>query len=575
TKSSGSHTFNAPYSSDWALAVGNFPGDEPPDPPVFTSIEVSGTGSQVLIGETMQFSASALDQYGSAMDPQPSISWSVSGNGVIDQNGLFTAGQTEGTATITATSGSIEGTASVDVVTEILDVSVSLVNYSGSNTAPTVVENGFTEGCDQVNDRSGAQWTSIPSELSGSTYLLTARDDKSLSGALYTVNISQTCSVYALIEVDDAPSPDWLVSDGWSSTSMSLLGDGANYSVYLKVFDAGDISLKVQSGSSSEGTGYVFGGTGGTSSDPGDDPGDDPGTCEGDSVIFDVDLTQGNSGGGTVIGGIWSGGWKTTSSNGQRVVYDAGYNIANGYAEVTFTIDEDPFQFDTKTNYFGIFEASGLDHYNAGDKAYCRSGRTKYAFSRIKAYHKAFDTQEWEHNVGSTSDWNADGSTVYTIRLTWDNGVVTYSGPGGPASYTNSEFNAIRYIFIGSGNSYGKNLKGQCFKSIRIVDFDKGGCSTVEAESVPETEETSIRISPTPFNPSTEIRISGVNPAERISVNIYDLSGKKLETLGENASFGKASYIFKWNAANMPSGTYIVSAVVGNKSFRKRIVLIK
>jgi hypothetical protein len=70
----------------------------------------------VAVGGTQQFTASGLDQFGQAMNPQPGFGWSVSGGGTVDAAGLFTAGQVAGGPhTLTATSGSLSATAAITV----------------------------------------------------------------------------------------------------------------------------------------------------------------------------------------------------------------------------------------------------------------------------------------------------------------------------------------------------------------------------------------------------------------------------------------------------------------------------
>jgi serine protease AprX len=87
------------------------------------------------------------------MNPQPTFTWSVSGGGSIDQNGLFTAGSTAGGPfTVTAAGGGKTGTASVTVTggpTPDFSLSVSPASQTvpnGSTVQYTVTinpSNGF------------------------------------------------------------------------------------------------------------------------------------------------------------------------------------------------------------------------------------------------------------------------------------------------------------------------------------------------------------------------------------------------------------------------------------------------
>jgi len=85
---------------------------------VLTSVTVSPVTASVAVNGTLQFTATANDQSGNAMTPQPTFSWSVSGGGTITSNGLFTAGTAAGGPyVITAATGGVNGTAAVSVTT--------------------------------------------------------------------------------------------------------------------------------------------------------------------------------------------------------------------------------------------------------------------------------------------------------------------------------------------------------------------------------------------------------------------------------------------------------------------------
>jgi len=83
--------------------------------PVLTEITVTPTTATLAIGETEQFTATALDQFGSAMTGVE-IAWTSSDEaiGTIDANGTFTA-LAAGTADVTATAGNVTGSATVTV----------------------------------------------------------------------------------------------------------------------------------------------------------------------------------------------------------------------------------------------------------------------------------------------------------------------------------------------------------------------------------------------------------------------------------------------------------------------------
>lgn len=89
-------------------------------------VSISVTPAQVRVqpGEEITFSAQCLDKEGQKMAAE-GLMWSSTG-GTIESQGLFRAGQQDGTFIVTASSGKVQGTATVDVVKEPLSQPASL-----------------------------------------------------------------------------------------------------------------------------------------------------------------------------------------------------------------------------------------------------------------------------------------------------------------------------------------------------------------------------------------------------------------------------------------------------------------
>ncbi len=83
-----------------------------------TSIAVSPAGADVTTGETQQFTATGLDQFGQNMAVQPTFDWSpvTPAGGSVDSTGLYTAPGSTGPDTVTAYSGLVNGSANVTIV---------------------------------------------------------------------------------------------------------------------------------------------------------------------------------------------------------------------------------------------------------------------------------------------------------------------------------------------------------------------------------------------------------------------------------------------------------------------------
>ncbi len=81
-----------------------------------SAVSVSPASAQVQAGSSQQFAATARDQFGDAINPQPSFAWTASGGGTVSSSGLFSAGSTSGGPfTVSAVTGSTGGAADVTV----------------------------------------------------------------------------------------------------------------------------------------------------------------------------------------------------------------------------------------------------------------------------------------------------------------------------------------------------------------------------------------------------------------------------------------------------------------------------
>jgi hypothetical protein len=81
-----------------------------------TQVAVTPPSSSVPVSGSLAFTASAADQFGVQLTPQPAFTWSVSGGGTIAPSGLFSAAATAGGPfSVTATSGGKSGTAALTV----------------------------------------------------------------------------------------------------------------------------------------------------------------------------------------------------------------------------------------------------------------------------------------------------------------------------------------------------------------------------------------------------------------------------------------------------------------------------
>jgi hypothetical protein len=117
-----------------------------------TSVAVSPTTASVLDAGSRQLSALAYDQFGNALSPEPTFSWSIDsgGAGSVSASGLYTAPVANGgIATVRASASGVSGTSAITVIPTIIDGTsgndtirivrsgANLLMYINSSTAPT------------------------------------------------------------------------------------------------------------------------------------------------------------------------------------------------------------------------------------------------------------------------------------------------------------------------------------------------------------------------------------------------------------------------------------------------------
>jgi hypothetical protein len=80
-----------------------------------SSIAVSPAVTNVPLGGTQAFAATARDQFAQPLGSPPPFAWSVSGGGTMNASSVFTASATGGPFTVSASNGAVVGTAQVTV----------------------------------------------------------------------------------------------------------------------------------------------------------------------------------------------------------------------------------------------------------------------------------------------------------------------------------------------------------------------------------------------------------------------------------------------------------------------------
>ncbi len=150
-----------------------------------TSITVTPGSVSLNAGGTQQFSATGTDQFGDAL--AASVTWSMTGAGTLSATGLYTAANTSGSATVTATSGAISGSTGVTVTnlapTVATPAAASPSPVTGTTTALSVL------GADDAGEANLTySWaaTTLPAGAAAPTYSVNGTNASKNTTATFT-----------------------------------------------------------------------------------------------------------------------------------------------------------------------------------------------------------------------------------------------------------------------------------------------------------------------------------------------------------------------------------------------------
>lgn len=246
--------------------------------PVATSVALSPAEITVRPSTAQTFTAVLFDQYNRSISPQPAFVWSVSGGGIVNSTGQFTAGITEGGPySISATASSVSGTAQVTIFNHAPTISpisnqtlaiaqvlppitftVDDVETSAANLTVSVTSSNQTllPAVNLVVGGSGADrtltLTPVAGQTGSSTVTLQVSDGHKTSSRIFTFTVQsrvattvsvtpavfslppQESGIFAAVVLDQvgepvSPQPEivWTVSGGGSIDAMGLFNAGA------------------------------------------------------------------------------------------------------------------------------------------------------------------------------------------------------------------------------------------------------------------------------------------------------------------------------------------------------------
>ncbi|HRR07469.1 MAG TPA: T9SS type A sorting domain-containing protein [Rhodothermales bacterium] len=114
--------------------------------------------------------------------------------------------------------------------------------------------------------------------------------------------------------------------------------------------------------------------------------------------------------------------------------------------------------------------------------------------------------------------------------------------------------------------------------TFRVVSFGTDGSTlqsdAIEVEIILPGAFELTNAYPNPFNPMTKFTLT-VAKTQNVRVEIYNLQGQLVTTLFNGQVQAKEVNTLNFNAANLPSGTYIYQAMGETFKANKKIVLVK
>jgi hypothetical protein len=214
-----------------------------------TSVSVTPASVDLAPNGTQQFTATALDQFGNAMDSQPTITWSLAptSDGSISSTGLYTAPDSTGNATILATADTIYiGTASatiddtpptivdpatatpnpVTTTTTLLSVLATDVGGTGNLTytwAATAAPNGASPSF-SLNDSATSAITTVTFNEAGDyTFTVTISDGIESTTSSVNVTVEQTLTSVSVTPASVDLAPD--ATQQFTATALDQFGN--------------------------------------------------------------------------------------------------------------------------------------------------------------------------------------------------------------------------------------------------------------------------------------------------------------------------------------------------------------
>jgi hypothetical protein len=207
--------------------------------PHLGSIAVTPGANSSAPGTSLAYQAIAYDQFGNVLQPQPTFTWSVSGGGTIDANGVFAIGAATGTFTVEAqaTTNGISKTGSTTLEATSTFKAYALQTNSDDPYTWGTLNDGTPAYCDNT-----APLKNTPAKYQGAQLLQTALSDRRNSFVFASFKVSQPARVFVAMP-DKATNPAPWFSGVYTATGDKIMAGNDSFSIYYKDYPANSVIL--------------------------------------------------------------------------------------------------------------------------------------------------------------------------------------------------------------------------------------------------------------------------------------------------------------------------------------------
>lgn len=130
------------------------------------------------------------------------------------------------------------------------------------------------------------------------------------------------------------------------------------------------------------------------------------------------------------------------------------------------------------------------------------------------------------------------------------------------------------YVMVASLDGYFPDTLNRQINADSIVqNFALVQDNTPVVRTVAASAFTGLNVYPNPANPAMVFQV-GLASSGKVQITIHDISGRLLAKVAES-SLPAGTHELKWNAEGLSAGMYFVRATLGDKTFTRRVLMVR